>query len=158
MRQEGLVAKNLKRLEKQQRTQKENEEEKNTKTKNKTDKKQKLLTHFILTKPRALHQATSAGNNIKEGCSSGSVGRGDGDKVQERTGDYVSLGRRQGPHNGSQETSTSSGRARLRPPVEEEGAQVSQEGRDGVKGTLQEEGRPGNKDRKRFGEKTQGNS
>ena len=101
-----------------------------------------------MTKPRAFHQATSAGSSIKEDCNSKSVGRGEGGNVQERTGDNVSLGRRQDPHIGSQEISTSPGRARPRTSVEEERTQVSQESKEGAKGTLHEVERPGNKERK----------
>ena len=150
--QESLVTRNIKILEKkvqqekQQEKKKENKEEKKNKTK--IDRKQKLLTQFILTKPRASHQATSGGSIIKEECSSRSVGRGEGENLKERKGDKLSLGIRQDPSIGSQEIAPSPGRARPRKSEEEERTQVSKEDEEGAKGSLHEVERPGNKERK----------
>ena len=71
------------------------------------------------------------------------MGRGLGVKVVEGKGGAMPLKKRQGPHLGHQETWTGLGRARLELPEFEEGALDRTEGREGVKDTSQEEGRPG---------------
>ena len=107
-----------------------------------------------MTRPRAPQPAPSPGNrNIKEGCSSHTVGRGVGAKNEEGKGGTRPLGKRQGPQIGHQETGTSLERARPGLPEVEEGAQDGNEGREGVKDTFQDEGRPGTQVRKRLGEK-----
>ena len=66
-----------------------------------------------MTRPRAPQPAPSPGNrNIKEGCSSHTVGRGVGAKNEEGRGGTRPLGKRQGPQIGHQETGTSLERAR----------------------------------------------
>ena len=132
---------NIKRLEKQQKTQKEKKVQE-------IDRKQKLLSEYILTRPRAPHPAPSAGNNTKEGSNSKLVGRGEGAKVEEGKGDRKSLGKRQDPRRRSQETCPSTGRARLVSSEKAEGTQVSKEGREGVKDISKEEGRPGQEEGK----------
>ena len=113
IREEGIVRKNLKRLEgggtPQDSTvpqQTPNRHRNKIKTKT-TDIKQTLLTKYILTKPRASNPASSTDTTIKEDSIPRPEGRGGREEIEEGTGDNLSQGKRQEDGNGSQGTERS---------------------------------------------------
>ena len=147
----------MRRLENLNKAQTKEEEKNNSskETKKRSSRKlepnQKLLTQYIVTKPRASQPASSQGNStIKEGCSSGTEGRGVGASGKEGTGGPEPQEKRQDPNLGHHRTRTGIGRARLGLPERREGSQARKGSREGVKDTSREEGRPGNQDGKRF--------
>ena len=103
IRDEGIVRKNLKRLEGGGRSQDTTVTQKTgNRHKTKTeiiDRKQTLLTKYILTKPRASHPASSSNKNTKEDSIPKAEGRGAREEFEEGRGDNVSLGKR--PEDGN---------------------------------------------------------
>ena len=116
------MRKNLKRLEGKGRSQDQNQTNKTqnrpkTKTRTKEeirDRKQSLLTQYILTKPRASHPATSPDRTttIKEDCIPRAEGRGAREEIEEGSGDKLSQGKRPEEVIQSQVTQRSTGRSR----------------------------------------------
>ena len=104
-----------------------------------------------MTKPRASQSAPSKENStIKEGCSSITEGRGVGASEKEGKGGLEPQEIKQGRIFRNLSARTSTGRARLKVPEQEEGPQVRKGSGEGIKDASTAEGRPV-KDRKERG-------
>ena len=123
LREESLVKKNLKRLEKTQKT-KTTEDNRTDKLKNKT---KSLLTKYILAMPRASQPAPTKEVKIKVGGSPMAEGRGNRVEVVERKGGKEPLGERLDSAAGHQGARRSLRRARLVEAEKVDGSQDSTE-------------------------------